>query len=150
LVSKYTIFPLWLDSDYIEAARRGTKFINGVNFIPFKDWSLSYLRGAQGWGNIALGVPFGFLYPFIMPVANWRQLVRYGAIFSIAIELTQFTISLGYGFTYRIIDINDVLLNFTGALLGYTVLRIVGALSCSSGSEAKPSKPSSGWLANPY
>jgi glycopeptide antibiotics resistance protein len=128
LASKYTIFPLWIDAAYIEAARNGTKFLHGVNLVPFKDWSLEYLKGVQGWGNVALGIPFGFLYPFVMPVTNWQQMARSGTIFAFAIELTQLTISLGYGFTYRVIDINDVLLNSTGVMLGYAVLRIVAFL----------------------
>lgn len=128
LVSKYTVFPLWLDSEYIEAVRSKTEFFDGVNLIPFKGWSLEYLISTQGWGNIALGVPFGFLYPFVVPVVNWRQVARAGASFAVAIELTQFAISLFYGFTYRIIDINDFLLNFTGVMLGYALLRIVALL----------------------
>lgn len=128
LVSKYTLFPLWFDSEYIEEARRQTRFLDGVNLVPFKGWSPSYLLDIQGWGNVALGVPFGFLYPFVMPVAEWRQIARYGLAFPVIVELTQGAISLCYGFTYRIVDINDVLLNFTGVVLGYAILRIVAFL----------------------
>jgi glycopeptide antibiotics resistance protein len=127
LVSKYTIFPLWFGSEYIEAGRDRTEFLAGINLVPFKSWSLEYLRGVQCWGNIVLGVPFGFLYPFVIPVTTWKQLARSGALFPIIIELTQLTISFS-GFTYRIIDINDVLLNFTGVMLGYALLRIVALL----------------------
>lgn len=35
-VSKYTIFPLRFDSEYIEALRRQTELLDGVNLIPFK------------------------------------------------------------------------------------------------------------------
>lgn len=129
VVSKYTIFPLWLDAEYIAAARGNTRFFDSVNLVPFKDWSLAYLVSTQGWGNIALGMPFGFLYPFVVPVANWRHMAWRGVIFSLAIELTQLGISLCYGFPYRVIDINDILLNLTGVMLGYGLLRAVAQLS---------------------
>jgi glycopeptide antibiotics resistance protein len=125
LVSKYTIFPLWLDSAYIEEFRSQTDFFDGVNLIPFKGWSLRYLISIQGWGNVALGVPFGFVYPFVVRVGGWRQIARYGVTFAAAIELTQLAISLLYGFAYRVIDVNDVLLNFTGVMIGYALLRNV-------------------------
>lgn len=140
LVSKYTIFPLWLDSAYIEAFRSQTGVLDGVNLIPLKGWSLKYLVSIQGWGNVALGIPFGFVYPFVMPVDKWRQMARHGVIFGAAIELTQLAISLLYGFAYRVIDINDVLLNFTGVLSGFALLRTVAfvyqAASGRSPSEA--------------
>jgi glycopeptide antibiotics resistance protein len=124
LVSKYTIFPLWFGAEYTEAAHSRAESLAGVNLVPFKSWSLEYLRGVQCWGNIALGVPFGFLYPFVMPATAWPQLARSGVLFPIVIELTQLALSFS-GFTSRIIDINDVLLNFTGVMLGYMLLRAV-------------------------
>jgi glycopeptide antibiotics resistance protein len=142
LVSSYTIFPLWFDSNYIEAFRSETEFFDGVNLIPLRDLSLEYLLSIQGWGNVVLGMPFGFMYPFVVTVAGWRQMARYGVIFGASIELTQLAISLLYGFAYRVIDINDVLLNFTGAMLGYALLRTVAllyqAVSRPSSREASP------------
>lgn len=125
LVSSYTVFPLWFSSSYIEDFRRQGKFLNFMNFVPFKDLSLKYLISIQGWGNVVLGIPFGFVFPFVVTVSGWRQMVRYGLMFGAGIELTQLAISLLYGFAYRVIDINDVLLNFTGAMIGYALLRAV-------------------------
>jgi glycopeptide antibiotics resistance protein len=128
LVSSYTVFPLWLESSYIEDFRRQGKFLNFMNFVPFRDLSLKYLMSIQGWGNVVLGIPFGFVFPFVVTVSGWRQMVRYGLMFGAAIELTQLAISLLYGFAYRVIDVNDVLLNFTGAMIGYALLRAVAFL----------------------
>jgi glycopeptide antibiotics resistance protein len=142
-VSSYTVFPLWFDSRYIEDFRSQTEFFDGMNFIPLKDLSLKYLMSIQGWGNVVLGMPFGFIYPFVVTVAGWRQMVRYGLIFGTSIELTQFAISLLYGFAYRVIDVNDVLLNFTGAVLGYALLRAVALLyQAVSRPRAKETRPS--------
>jgi len=141
-VSRYTVFPLRFDSRYIEAFRSQTVFLKGVNFIPLKDLSPEYLSSIQGWGNVALGVPFGFMYPFVVVVSGWRQMVRYGVIFGAGIELTQLAISLLYGFAYRVIDINDVLLNFTGAMIGYALLRIVASFYLAiAGPKARAGTP---------
>ena len=101
---------------------------DGINLVPFRDLSIKYLVSVQGWGNVALGGPFGFLYPFVFGSSGWRQMARAGVLFGSAIELTQLTISLLYGFAYRVIDVNDVLLNFTGVMLGYALLRATALL----------------------
>jgi glycopeptide antibiotics resistance protein len=101
MVSDYAIFPLWFDSKYIETFRGQTRFLDRVNLVPFRGWSIEYLASVQGWGNLALGMPWGFSYPFVVPVSGWRSTMKAGAIFVAAIELTQLAISLLYGFAYR-------------------------------------------------
>nr|WP_256107818.1 VanZ family protein [Streptomyces sp. ODS05-4] len=69
-------------------------------------------------GNILLGVPFGLLLPVLFPRA--RGLVRVvllTALVMVLVELVQGAIVTGRAF-----DVDDVLLNCTGALLGYLLL----------------------------
>ncbi len=69
-------------------------------------------------GNIALGVPFGVLLPVAWPRA--RGLLRVGlltAAVMVAVELVQGAVVPGRAF-----DVDDVILNTTGALLGYLLL----------------------------
>ena len=69
-------------------------------------------------GNILLGVPFGMLLPVLLP--RTRGLLRVGlatAVTMVLVELAQ-----GVLVTGRTFDIDDVILNTTGALLGYLVL----------------------------
>ncbi|MEU7279817.1 VanZ family protein [Streptomyces sp. NPDC045431] len=74
-------------------------------------------------GNVLLGVPFGLLLPVLFPRA--RGLVRVAvvtALVMLLVELVQ-----GALITGRAFDIDDVLLNTTGALLGYLLLgRLLG------------------------
>jgi len=84
--------------------------------------SVGGLASVQGWGNVALGAPFGFMLPFVFRVLEWRRMALCGLLFGAAIELAQLIVSLFYGFAYRIIDVNDVMLNFTGVMLGYALL----------------------------
>ncbi|WAM00451.1 VanZ family protein [Streptomyces sp. Je 1-369] len=69
-------------------------------------------------GNILLGVPFGVLLPVVLP--RTRGFVRVGlatAVTMVLVELAQ-----GAFVTGRTFDIDDVILNTAGALLGYLVL----------------------------
>lgn len=47
-----------------------------------------------------------------------------GLAFSVAIELAQLAVSVGLGYAYRVSDIDDVILNVAGVLLGYTAYRL--------------------------
>ncbi|GGT78596.1 MULTISPECIES: VanZ family protein [Streptomyces] len=69
-------------------------------------------------GNIVLGIPFGLLLPVLAPRA--RGLLRVmivTAITMLLVELVQGALVTGRAF-----DIDDVILNTTGAMLGYLLL----------------------------
>ncbi|MEU1116264.1 MULTISPECIES: VanZ family protein [unclassified Streptomyces] len=69
-------------------------------------------------GNVLLGVPFGLLLPVVLP--RTRGLIRVGlatAVTMVLVELAQ-----GAFVTGRTFDVDDVILNTAGALLGYLFL----------------------------
>ncbi|WP_373430782.1 VanZ family protein [Streptomyces sp. B3I8] len=69
-------------------------------------------------GNVLLGVPFGVLLPVLSP--GTRHLLRVllvTALVMLAVELVQ-----GALITGRAFDIDDVILNTTGALIGHLLL----------------------------
>jgi glycopeptide antibiotics resistance protein len=69
-------------------------------------------------GNIVMGIPFGVLLPVLVP--RTRGLLRVAAataLVMILVELVQ-----GALITGRAFDIDDVLLNTTGALIGYLLI----------------------------
>ncbi|MDX2552451.1 VanZ family protein [Streptomyces stelliscabiei] len=72
----------------------------------------------QVGGNILLGVPFGFLLPVLAPGA--RGLLRVPALTAVVMLLVELV--QGALVTGRAFDIDDVILNTTGALLGYLLL----------------------------
>ncbi|WP_406192584.1 VanZ family protein [Kitasatospora sp. NBC_01560] len=82
--------------------------------------------GRQVGGNVLLGVPFGLLLPVLWPKARglFRVLLRTAAVM-VLVELVQ-----GALITGRAFDIDDVLLNTTGALVGYLLLgrRLAGTV----------------------
>ncbi|MER8016835.1 VanZ family protein [Streptomyces griseoluteus] len=69
-------------------------------------------------GNVLLGVPFGVLVPVLAPRARGvLQVLFLTALVMLMVELTQ-----GALITGRAFDIDDVILNTTGALLGWLLL----------------------------
>ncbi|MFJ3328744.1 VanZ family protein [Streptomyces griseus] len=72
----------------------------------------------QAGGNLLLGVPFGLLLPFFVP--RRLRMIRMTLLTAVAmavVELIQGALVAGRAF-----DIDDVILNTAGALLGYFVL----------------------------
>ncbi|MFG2944417.1 VanZ family protein [Streptomyces adustus] len=69
-------------------------------------------------GNVLLGVPFGILVPVVAPQA--RGLLRVLLLTATVMLLVEF--AQGALITGRAFDIDDVILNTTGALVGYLLL----------------------------
>ena len=103
---------------------------HNINLVPFKtirmllsyDFS-SWYRISNLYGNIALLAPFGLLLPLIryQRLSVFRILL-YALLFSVSIEIIQYLTGLGEA------DIDDVILNVSGALIGYAVYRFLGAI----------------------
>jgi glycopeptide antibiotics resistance protein len=74
--------------------------------------------------NVIMFVPYGVLVPLIWRAADSvRTLALRAALSSAAIELTQLVLGVTVG-SRRTVDINDVLANTAGALLGLLILRL--------------------------
>ncbi|MFJ3713534.1 VanZ family protein [Streptomyces sp. NPDC090053] len=69
-------------------------------------------------GNLLLGVPFGVLLPVLIPKA--RGLLRVVLVTAFVMFLVES--AQGLFITGRAFDIDDVILNTTGALIGYLLL----------------------------
>ncbi len=68
--------------------------------------------------NILLMIPFGFGLPFITNF-KMKKVVLIGVLFSIVIELLQLITGLIAKTTFRVADVNDVIFNTLGVVLGY-------------------------------
>ena len=98
-----------------------------LNLVPFQvfqeTWGMPEPKKiAQTAANVVMFVPLGFL----MPVA-FRRMRSFGrtalslVLFSFAIEFTQY-------FTGRSADIDDLMLNTLGGILGYLIFFVVSKL----------------------
>ena len=72
--------------------------------------------------NIAMFVPLGFFLPLL-----WKKYRRLKHTLQFGVGATVF-IELAQLFTYRATDINDVITNTAGALLGYLLFRLAHKL----------------------
>ena len=103
-----------------------TYILSRVNLVPFNFGNLfdnhPNVIFQEIVGNILLTTPIGFGMPFLVDFKpkNFPWLAISAGL---AIEMVQLGFCLLVGSTYRSVDINDVLLNATGALLGYTLFR---------------------------
>lgn len=119
-----TLFPLPLEG---VAGRDGLNgYLNHPNVVPFSTiretlalpdlWPRVRLLG----GNVLVFAPLGLLLPAIWPrFAGPGSIALAGLAVSLSIELTQLAVSLALGTWYRMSDVDDVLLNVAGVLLGY-------------------------------
>ena len=69
------------------------------------------------WGNIGMFAPIGFGLPMLWQERKWYHAVLYGCAFSFMIEVIQV-------FAGRVSDIDDLILNTAGTILGYILYRI--------------------------
>ena len=95
------------------------------NFIPFKE-VFRYDFGSRLFikniiGNMVMFVPYGFFVAYYVKPKNWKSLFSLVLIASIVIEATQLAIG-------RVFDVDDILLNVVGGMIGYFMYKILNKL----------------------
>ena len=108
--------------------------LSHINIIPFYFGNLfTFSRAIIFWelaGNVLLTLPFGFGLPFFVRIPP-RQILPVALLTGLALEVAQLIISLAgmvshnYGHS---VDINDVLLNAAGVIIGYALFRWMAKL----------------------
>lgn len=120
IIYSFILFHLVTTTDF-------TSYSN--NFTPFKEilrYKISdplFIRNVLG--NIAVFVPFGYI------VADAIKMVcnkTYFAITIIYCLLTSLSIEFIQFFIGRSFDIDDIILNFTGGIIGYIVYKLIHLL----------------------
>lgn len=121
LVVRWTVFPIYI----IPYRAMQGYFMDNVNLIPFYFGpGISLANALSGIIlNTLLTMPIGFGINFIVHFQP-RDLLRLVAIFGFGIEGMQLLISLLLGYPYRAIDVNDVIFNSLGVVLGYGFFRM--------------------------
>jgi len=81
-------------------------------------------------GNVALFVPFGFLVPLVFTnLARASKIVPLGFAVTFLVESCQFLISYTMDIFFRSFDVDDMILNTLGVVVGYLLLRLLQRLS---------------------
>jgi glycopeptide antibiotics resistance protein len=136
LVIALTIFPIPIAGQ--EPYRQYPGLMGGDNFVPFttilgqlsdlvprvdhnaRTLVLGSLR--QLAGNMLALAPLGIYGPALWPrLRNWRRFALVAVAFGVGIETAQFLGSLIEGFAYRITDVDDAMLNATGAIVTFAI-----------------------------
>ena len=91
-----------------------------INIIPFKEIinsPIEYIKNSIL--NIILFIPVGFLLPVIWKeYDSFKKTALTGLILSVIIEILQI-------FTFRLTDIDDIITNTLGTVLGYCIAKII-------------------------
>ncbi|QOS97799.1 VanZ family protein [Brevibacterium sp. JNUCC-42] len=99
----------------------------GVNLIPF-DTISTFLMNYDHYnsdilvknllGNIIIYIPMGIFMPLLFTTMNsMKKVVVFTVIFSLVINILQVTTKIG------VFDIDDIMLNVVGGVIGYVLFR---------------------------
>lgn len=118
-----TLFPMIISGTFVDTMRQYTRGAD-INLIPFSFGRFGTLQDALPGllQNILLTIPFGFGVNFIATLKA-RDFIWLVPAVGLSIELVQLIISLMLQYPYRVVDINDVLMNGLGVLIGYGAFR---------------------------
>ena len=110
------VFILYMLALYYLLLSTENAFAYGTNFIPFKEMT-RYAMGSKGFfynviGNIILFIPFGFFVSHYIQAKKTHQITIIAFITSLTAELIQYKIG-------RAFDVDDIILNIVGAIIGF-------------------------------
>ena len=94
----------------------------GINYTPFKE-IFRYDIGTNLFyrnilGNVLLFLPYGFFIGMYIKIEKPALVISLSAVASLAIELTQLIIG-------RVFDVDDIILNIIGAVIGFLLYRLL-------------------------
>lgn len=102
-----------------------------INLVPlntvlemYKFGMLNFLK--QIVGNVIIFIPFGFLLPLLFTKYDKFKKILIFAIFTSSfVEIFQLIIGYLINNSYRKTDIDDILLNVIGTIIGYVAYRLL-------------------------
>jgi glycopeptide antibiotics resistance protein len=117
-------FPFPIQPELIQS-RRAVQGVE-VNLIPLASLIRAVATGTtpsvidQSIGNVVMLMPVGVYVPLLVRrTRHAERIVLIGLALSLAIELGQLLISSLLGYTYKIAEVDDVVLNTGGVAIGF-------------------------------
>lgn len=129
----HTFFPFQIDTANEQSWRVW------LNLTPFLDVIADPIGIIL---NIALFVPLGLLLPLVTHSRSVRHVLLCGFAVSLSIEVVQFVADITVS-TGRIADVDDLIGNTLGTLVGYIMFRLITLIPVASRMAAQTSWPSS-------
>ncbi len=121
---EYIFFPIVVTGTYADSMKQ-EPWSSFINLIPFYFGPFGTLESSLRTLilNIIVTIPFGFGINFLIQTKP-KNILWMALVVGLGTEIIQLIISLILGYPYRYIDINDVLMNGLGVLVGYAIFRI--------------------------
>ena len=114
------LLTLYLNAMYIVIGVPGVQYIcwdPTLNLIPFQDFSARNMEGMVL--NAIMFAPLGFLLPaYFERYRRWGRTLAAGFLTSLAVELIQL-------FTFRATDVDDLIMNTLGTLVGFLLAKLI-------------------------
>ena len=114
------LLALYLSAMYTVVGVPGVRYIvwdPTINLIPFQDFSGSNLVGMAL--NAVMFAPLGFLLPaYFERYRHWGRTLAAGFLTSLTVELIQL-------FTFRATDVDDLIMNTLGTLVGFLIAKLI-------------------------
>jgi len=89
---------------------------SGHNFVPFREITRYSIDSRMFYynviGNVVMFIPYGFFTAYFLKIKNFFLVFSLILLTSAVIETTQY-------FIERVFDVDDILLNVVGGLIGY-------------------------------
>ncbi|MFJ9687301.1 VanZ family protein [Streptomyces bacillaris] len=111
-VASLTLFPLWIHGG---AYRNQAEWTGQIQPVPLLLADITMVP------NVIMFLPLGFLLPLLFPRITRGRTVLACAVVSLGIEVTQLLQYIAFA-NGRAVDVNDLIANTLGGLLGYAVL----------------------------
>jgi glycopeptide antibiotics resistance protein len=116
-IASVTIFPIQFDSTIRKMFQEnGWRITDCIVLIPFHDGI-----SKDDLLNVIMTIPFGFLLPFVKKKVTWRGALIAGAVLGTIIELIQLVLAAIQGFSFRYVDVADVICNTVGTMIGWLI-----------------------------
>jgi glycopeptide antibiotics resistance protein len=134
----YTLFPFPYQKELIEIMIEDNLGVHH-NFIPFKAFVDAINMGSltiavkQIGGNILLFMPLGFALPILFPAIKKGKVILTGFLVSLTIELVQAIAGMFLGYNYRSFDVDDLMMNTLGTVIGLLIFNLLARFSQNSG-----------------
>ena len=114
------LLTLYLNAMYIVIGVPGVQYIvwdPTINLLPFQDFSARNIEGMIL--NAIMFAPLGFLLPaYFERYRHWGRTLAAGFLTSLTVELIQL-------FTFRATDVDDLIMNTLGTLVGFLIAKLI-------------------------
>ena len=114
------LLTLYLNAMYIVIGVPGVQYIcwdPTLNLIPFQDFSARNMEGMVL--NAIMFAPLGFLLPaYFERYRHWGRTLAAGFLTSLTVELIQL-------FTFRATDVDDLIMNMLGTVVGFLLAKLI-------------------------